>query len=94
MDDIVLFKPLRLEEVERIVDLQVNLLRKRLSERRIALTLTSEAKAFIAKEAYDPVYGARPLKRFLQRALETRIARELIKGEIVDGGTVSVGAGR
>src|ERR1700739_2739103 len=71
VDEIVLFKPLTLSEIKRIIDLQLKLLRVRLSERHLELELTGAAKEYIAREGYDPVYGARPLKRFLQRHLET-----------------------
>ena len=92
VDDIVLFKPLRLEEIERIVDLLVEDLRRRLKDRDIRLELAPEAREFIAKEGFDPVYGARPLKRFLQRELETRLGRSIIAGEVADGSTVTVSA--
>jgi len=90
VDDIVLFKPLRLEEIERIVDLQVEDLRKRLAERNVTVELTDEAREFVARQGYDPVYGARPLKRFLQHELETRIGRALIAGEVREGTVVRV----
>jgi len=91
VDDVVLFKPLRLEEIERIVDLLTEDLRKRLADRRVSLELTEEAREFVAREGYDPVYGARPLKRFLQHHLETRIGRALIAGEVAEGSVVEVG---
>ncbi len=90
VDEIVLFKPLRPEELKHIVDLQVDQLQKRLEQRRITLKLTDSAKEFIAEESYDPHYGARPLRRYLQRELETQIARALIGGEATDGSTVVV----
>jgi ATP-dependent Clp protease ATP-binding subunit ClpB len=65
-------------ELKRIIDLQLNLLRTRLSERNIEIHLTDPAKEYIAREAYDPVYGARPLKRFVQRQVETPLSRKLI----------------
>ncbi|MEA2383667.1 MAG: ATP-dependent Clp protease ATP-binding subunit ClpB, partial [Solirubrobacteraceae bacterium] len=92
VDEIVLFKPLTLQEIERIVDLQFAGIRDRLAERRLTLELTEAAKALIAREGYDPVYGARPLRRFIQREVETRIARALLGGDIRDGATVSVDA--
>jgi ATP-dependent Clp protease ATP-binding subunit ClpB len=92
VDDIVLFKPLTREEIKAIVVLLVADLRKRLAGRNIALQLTEEASDFIAREAYDPVYGARPLKRYLQHELETRIGRAIIAGEIRDGATITVDA--
>ncbi|HHI67895.1 MAG TPA: AAA family ATPase, partial [Planctomycetes bacterium] len=90
VDEIVLFKPLTLEEIEKIVDLLVEDLKKRLKERRIEITLTERARNFIAREGFDPVYGARPLKRFLQRELETRIGRKIIAGEFTDGDHLEV----
>jgi ATP-dependent Clp protease ATP-binding subunit ClpB len=67
--------------------------RRRLSERRIELVLTDEARRLIADTAYDPVFGARPLRRYIQREVETRIARALLAGEILDGARVTVDAG-
>ncbi|HEY7746142.1 MAG TPA: ATP-dependent chaperone ClpB, partial [Desulfuromonadales bacterium] len=93
VDDIVLFKPLSRAEIKSIVDLQTADLRKRLAGRRIALELTEAARDFIAESAYDPVFGARPLKRFLQHQLETRLGRALIAGDIRDGATITVDAG-
>ncbi|MDX6671873.1 MAG: ATP-dependent Clp protease ATP-binding subunit ClpB [Solirubrobacteraceae bacterium] len=88
VDEIVLFKPLTLEEIERIVDLQIEDVRRRLVDRRLTLELSEEARLLIAREGYDPVYGARPLRRFIQREVETRIGRALLSGEIVDGATI------
>jgi len=85
LDEVVLFKPLQLEEIARIVDLLVEDLRKRLADREITLELTDEARQFIAEKGFDPVYGARPLKRYLQRELETKVGRALVAGEIADG---------
>ena len=85
VDDIVLFKPLVMSEIVKIVGLLVKELQHRLSDRRINLTLSDEVKEFIAKEGFDPVFGARPLKRFLQREIETRIGRALIGGDVRDG---------
>jgi ATP-dependent Clp protease ATP-binding subunit ClpB len=90
VDEIVLFKPLTLAEIERIVDLQIADVRTRLAGRRLGLEITEEARALIAREGYDPVYGARPLRRFIQREVETRIGRALIAGEIHDGATITV----
>jgi ATP-dependent Clp protease ATP-binding subunit ClpB len=90
VDDIVLFKPLALEEIEQIVDLQIDDLRGRLAESRITLELTEDARALIAREGYDPVYGARPLRRFIQREVETRIARALVAGEVREGSTIEL----
>jgi ATP-dependent Clp protease ATP-binding subunit ClpB len=90
IDEIVLFKPLTLEEIERIVDLLVADVQRRLADRRLTLELSEEARDFIAREGYDPVYGARPLRRFIQREVETRIGRALLSGEIQDGATIVV----
>jgi ATP-dependent Clp protease ATP-binding subunit ClpB len=90
IDDIVLFKPLQAGEIRRIVDLLLTGLRARLVDRRITIDVSDAAKTFLGNQGYDPVYGARPLKRFLQRELETRIGRKLIAGEIPDGSRVSV----
>lgn len=90
VDDIVLFKPLHLDEVVKITDLLAEELKNRLKEHRITLEITDNAKRFIAQTGYDPVYGARPLKRFLQRELETRVARAIIAGNVPEGGTLKV----
>jgi ATP-dependent Clp protease ATP-binding subunit ClpB len=90
VDEIVLFKPLTLKEIERIVDLQLGLLRTRLAERHIELELTDEAKELLARRGYDPVYGARPLKRVIQRELETKLSRALLKGDVTDHSRVEV----
>jgi ATP-dependent Clp protease ATP-binding subunit ClpB len=90
IDDVVLFSPLTVSEIERIVDLLVADLRKRLDDRHVRLTLAAEARAWIAREGYDPVYGARPLKRFLQHEVETPLARKVLAGEIPDGSEVVV----
>ncbi|MEM6795117.1 MAG: ATP-dependent chaperone ClpB [Acidobacteriota bacterium] len=90
VDDTVLFKPLMLEEIEQIVGLMLEDLRARLAERRIGLELSEAAREHVAREGYDPVYGARPLKRFLQRSLETRIGRALIAGDVGEGSSLRV----
>ncbi len=90
VDDIVVFKPLTLAEIERIVELLTEELRRRLADRNVRLELSPAAIALAAREGFDPVYGARPLKRFLQRELETRIGRAIVAGEVVDGSLVRV----
>jgi ATP-dependent Clp protease ATP-binding subunit ClpB len=92
VDEIVLFKPLTLGEIERIVDLQIADVKARLAGRRLELKLTEAARALIARQGYDPVYGARPLRRYIQREVETRIGRALIAGEIRDEATITVDA--
>ena len=90
VDDVVLFKPLTLPEIKKIVDLLLGQLRGRLKERSIELELTDAARDHIARSGYDPVYGARPLKRFIQRELETGLSRKLLAGEINDGSKVKI----
>jgi ATP-dependent Clp protease ATP-binding subunit ClpB len=90
VDDIVLFKPLHLDEVVRITDLLLEQLKDRLKDRHITLEISDEAKRFIAQAGYDPVYGARPLKRYLQRELETRVARAIIAGNVAEGSQLRV----
>ncbi len=90
IDDIVLFKPLQSADIRRIVDLLLVGLRARLADRHITVDVTDDAKTFLGNQGYDPVYGARPLKRYLQRELETRIGRKLIAGEIPDGSVLHV----
>ena len=90
IDEIVMFKPLTLEEVEKIVLLLINDLSKRLEERHMKIEITDEARRFIARSGYDPVYGARPLRRFIQREVETPIAKMIIAGEAVDGATIKI----
>ncbi|HVT56841.1 MAG TPA: ATP-dependent chaperone ClpB [Thermoanaerobaculia bacterium] len=92
VDDIVMFRPLTLPEIERIVDLQTEELKRRLGERGIQLELTEAARELVARQGFDPVYGARPLKRFLQHQLESRIGRALIAGEARDGAHLRVDA--
>jgi ATP-dependent Clp protease ATP-binding subunit ClpB len=90
IDDIVLFKPLTEQEIERIVDLQLGDVRSRLADQRMALEVTEDALRLIAHEGYDPVYGARPLKRFIAHEVETRIGRALLGGAIQEGAVIRV----
>jgi len=90
VDDIVIFKPLTKGEVRKIVLLLIDELRKRVAEQRLKLELTDAACDYIADTAYDPVFGARPLKRFIQRELETRVGRALIAGDAVADGKIIV----
>jgi len=90
VNEVVLFKPLTLEEIKKIVDLQIGYIQERLKDREIKIELTEEAKEFIAKEAYDPVYGARPLRRYIERKLETALAKKMIAGEIPDGSHIQI----
>jgi ATP-dependent Clp protease ATP-binding subunit ClpB len=87
IDETLLFKPLTLEEITRIVDLLLADVNRRLADRRITVELDASAKEWAAEKGYDPVFGARPLKRFLQRHLETPLARALVSGELKEGTT-------
>ena len=89
IDETILFKPLTLEEIAQIVDLLVVDLNRRLADRRVTVKLDAKAKEWAAEKGYDPVFGARPLKRFLQRQIETTLARALIAGEVAEGATVT-----
>ncbi|WCT02531.1 MULTISPECIES: ATP-dependent chaperone ClpB [Rhodococcus] len=90
VDDIVLFSPLTLPQIEYIVELQLTDLRNRLLERQIHLEITPEARRLIAEHGFDPVYGARPLRRYIAHEVETKIGRALLRGEIKPDGTISV----
>ncbi|SHK18242.1 AAA family ATPase [Thermocrinis minervae] len=90
VDEIIVFKPLTMKELLQIVDLIVDSINKRLQERSISIELTEEAKKQIARLGYEPAYGARPLKRTVQRYIETPLANKIIKGEISDGQKVIV----
>ncbi|MFF0072903.1 ATP-dependent chaperone ClpB [Streptomyces sp. NPDC005494] len=92
VDDIVLFKPLGERQIERIVELQFDELRQRLAERRIDVELTDAARELISHEGYDPVYGARPLRRYISHEVETLVGRALLRGDVQDGATVRVDA--
>jgi ATP-dependent Clp protease ATP-binding subunit ClpB len=76
-----------------IVAFQLKLLEKRLASRKIALEIDAEAKAWLAEEGYDPVYGARPLKRVMQRSLQDPLAEMILSGDVMDGSTVTISAG-
>ncbi len=88
VDDVILFKPLSLEEISAIVNLLIIDLNLRLADRRIKVELDEAARTWVGEKGYDPVYGARPLKRFLQKQIENRLARGLIGGEIAEDSTV------
>jgi ATP-dependent Clp protease ATP-binding subunit ClpB len=90
LDDIVLFKPLTEAEIEQIVDLMLGDLRVRLAERQMTLEVSPEATRYIADQGFDPVYGARPLRRFIARDVETGIARALLGGDVRDGAVIRV----
>ena len=90
LDEIVYYKPLTKTEIGSIVDLMTAALGKRLEDKQLTLTLTPAAKQFIIDNGYDPIYGARPLKRFIQHKLETLIARAIISDSLAPGDTIRV----
>jgi len=90
IDDIIIFSPLTKSQIMEIITLSLKGLEKRLADRGMNLELTNEAKGFIAEQAYDPHYGARPVKRYLQKNIETEIASMIIKGDVVDGQTIMI----
>ncbi|MET8428136.1 MULTISPECIES: ATP-dependent chaperone ClpB [unclassified Nocardia] len=90
LDDVVMFHALDEEQLERIVDIQLNQLQKRLSQRRLKLDVSDSARFWLAVRGYDPAYGARPLRRLIQQAIGDSLAKELLAGEVQDGDTVKV----
>jgi ATP-dependent Clp protease ATP-binding subunit ClpB len=90
LDEVVIFDPLSTEDLTQIVDLQVHALANRLHDRRITLDVTDAAKEWLAVTGYDPTYGARPLRRLVQKEIGDRLAKALLSGEVRDGGTVKV----
>ncbi|MEW6952667.1 ATP-dependent chaperone ClpB [Trueperella pyogenes] len=90
LDDIIVFDPLTITEIGKIVDLQIEQMMKRLAARRIVLEVTEAAKSVLAMEGYDPAYGARPLRRLIQREIGDQLARLLLSGDVEDGATVRV----
>ena len=90
LDDIIVFDPLKVEEIGKIVDLQIHQLTARLDSRRITLDVTDSAKSVLTIDGYDPAYGARPLRRLIQREIGDQLARMLLSGDVVDGDTVLV----
>ena len=92
LDEMILFKPLTKDNIAGIVRLQMDDINKRLADKEIRIELTDAAKAFITEQGYDPVYGARPLKRYLQKHVETLAAREILSGEVSVGNTIVIDA--
>ena len=90
LDDVVMFDALSREDLARIVDLQIDAMQKRLSDRRIVLDITPAASDYLAQEGYDPAFGARPLRRLVQRTIGDGLAKEILAGEVRDGDTVRV----
>jgi len=91
LDDIVVFSALSEEELAEIVNLYIDRLSARLHERRLELGVTPDARAWLAERGYDPLYGARPLRRLMQHEIDDRLARSLLSGDIRDADTVVVG---
>jgi ATP-dependent Clp protease ATP-binding subunit ClpB len=92
IDDIVMFKPLGKDQIERIIEMQMRNLTKRLAERQLTIELTAAAKALLLREGYDPAYGARPMKRAIQRLIQDPLALKLLDGEVKPGDNVLVDA--
>jgi len=90
IDEIVVFGTLGRDQITKIVDIQLEDLRKRLAARKITLSLSDEARRFLAEQGYDPVFGARPLKRTIQRLIENPLASEVLAGHFVEGDHVVV----
>ena len=92
IDEVIVFKPLSREVISGIVDLQLDLLRERLADRKIGIEASARAKALLADEGYDPIYGARPLKRVIQKEIQNVLAMKILGGELKDGDTVKIDA--
>ena len=90
LDEIVFYKPLSRDNITKIIDLQINRLNERLASQQIHCRLTEAAKALVVDEAYDPQYGARPLRRYVQHTVETMLSKKLLRGDVVPGQTVTV----
>jgi len=91
IDETIIFNSLGKEEIKSIVDIQIGHLTKRLQDRKISLNLTNGTREFLADIGFDPVYGARPLKRVIQHHIEDELAQKILSGDVVDGDTVNVG---
>jgi ATP-dependent Clp protease ATP-binding subunit ClpB len=91
IDEIVVFHKLSEEQLKEIVEIQLDRVRARLHDRRITLEITDEAKTHLVRTGYEPAYGARPLKRAIQREVETPLGRKILAGEVRDGDTVRIG---
>ena len=92
LDEIVFYKPLTKENITSIIDLQIQKLNRRLEQQQIRCQLTAAAKEAIVDAAYDPQYGARPLRRYVQHTVETMLSKKLLRGDIVPGQTITVDA--
>ncbi len=92
IDDIIIFHNLTPEQLRNIVEIQIKRLSARLSEKNINLVISDSAMSFLAEKGYDPIYGARPLKRAIQKYIENPLAMEILKGNILEGSSVSAKA--
>ena len=92
IDDIIIFRGLTQENIKQIVDLQLDIMKRRAQDRNIDLVFKDKSKELISKEGYDPAYGARPLKRLIQKKIQDTLALMILKGEVKDGDTVTVDA--
>ena len=90
LDEIVFYKPLTRDNITHIIDLMVGELNGRLADKQLTVRLTDAAKSHVIESAYDPIYGARPLRRYLQHTVETLISRKIIAGEVEGGDTLTV----
>jgi ATP-dependent Clp protease ATP-binding subunit ClpB len=93
VDDVVIFHGLSMENIKEIVEIQLRNLGRRLAERKMGLHLTERAKQILAKEGFDPVYGARPLKRAIQRLIQDPVALKILEGKFSEGDTIEIDAG-
>ena len=91
LDEIIMFRPLTMENISGISDLIMKDLNKRLADREISVHLTDEAKKYVADAAYDPSYGARPLKRYIQKNVETMSAKLILEDRVGEGDTIEIG---
>ena len=94
IDDIIMFHGLTLEDINRIVDIQLGLIDRRLKERKLNIELTDAAKKYIAEQGYSPVYGARPLKRSLQKFILDPLALDILAGKFAEGDRITVGVSK
>ena len=90
VDDVIVFRPLSQDQLAKIVDIQLEGLRRRLADRKLNLEVSDAARQLLAERGWDPVYGARPLKRAIQRLLQDRLAMQLLAGEFSEGDTIKV----
>ena len=90
LDEIVFYKPLTRDNIKHIIDLQIDGLNRRLEKQQLHVELTEEAKDFIVEKAYDPQYGARPLRRYVQHTVETSLSRLILKGSVLPGQNLTV----